>query len=66
MPQRSHTRRRAAPRPGGSSAGWPQREQKLIGFGRGPSIEGDDRSIRVKAVTHGDQNTEASPPLALR
>ena len=66
MPQRAQTRLRSSGRPGGSSAGWPQREQKRIGFGR-PSPAGvHDRSIRIRAVTPGDCNTEGAAPPALR
>ena len=65
MPQRSQMRLRSSGRPGGSSAGCPQREQKRIGLGR-PSPAGvHDRSIRIRAVTLGDRNTEASAPPAL-
>src|SRR5829696_6663901 len=65
MPQRVQTRLRSSGRPGGSSAGWPQREQKRIGLGR-PSPAGvHDRSIRIRAVTLDDCNTEGlSPPTA--
>ena len=60
MPQRPQTRLRSSGCPGGSSAGWPQREQKRIGFGR-PSPTGvQDRSIRMRAVTPGDRNTEGA------
>src|SRR3954449_7918744 len=65
MPHRSQTRLRSSGCPGGSSAGWPQREQNRIGFGR-PSPTGvHDRSIRRRAVTPSDHNTKAmcSPPL---
>jgi hypothetical protein len=65
MPQRAHMRFRNSGRPGGSSAGCPQREQKRIGLGR-PSPAGvHDRSIRIRAVTLGDCNTEASAPPAM-
>src|SRR4051794_25722284 len=58
MPQRSQTRFRSSGWPGGSSAGWPQREQNRIGLGR-PSPTGvHDRSIRMRAVTPSDHNTE--------
>src|SRR5215211_1399264 len=65
MPHRSQMRLRSSGCPGGSSAGWPQREQNRIGFGR-PSPTGvHDRSIRMRAVTPSDHNTKAicSPPL---
>src|SRR5215213_5363833 len=61
MPQRSQTRLRSSGRPGGSSAGWPQREQKRIGLGRPCPIGIHDRSIRMRAVTLGDCNTEPHP-----
>jgi hypothetical protein len=51
-------RRRSSGLPGGSSAGWPQCEQKRIGLGRSPPVGTNDRSIRIRAVTPGDQNTE--------
>src|SRR6188508_1297005 len=58
MPHRSQTRFRSSGWPGGSSAGWPQREQNRIGLGR-PSPTGvHDRSIRMRAVTPSDHNTE--------
>src|SRR5829696_8656791 len=62
MPQRAQTRLRNSGRPGGSSAGWPQREQKRIGLGRPPPVGIHDRSIRMRAVTLGDCNTEAPRP----
>src|SRR6266540_613884 len=65
MPQRSQTRFLSSGRPGGSSAGWPQREQKRIGVGRPCPTGVHDRSIRMRAVTLGDHNMEApSPPGA--
>src|SRR5215207_9594183 len=60
IPQRPQTRLRNSGRPGGSSAGWPQREQKRIGLGRPPPVGVHDRSIRMRAVTLGDCNTEAA------
>jgi hypothetical protein len=65
MPQQSQTRLRSSGRPGGSSAGWPQREQKRIGLGRPCPTGAHDRSIRISAVTLGDCNTEAQPPPGL-
>src|SRR5918999_2582272 len=63
IPQRSQTRRRSSGRPGGSSEGWPQREQKRIGRWRpSPGAAVHDRSIRMRAVTRSDQNTE---PVAM-
>jgi hypothetical protein len=59
MPQRSQTRFLSSGRPGGSSAGWPQREQKRIGLGRPSPVGAHDRSIRIRAVTPSDHNTEA-------
>jgi hypothetical protein len=66
IPQRSQTRRGTAGRPGGSSPGWPQREQKRIGLGRPPSACVHDRSIRMRAVTPGDQSMPALKLLRLR
>src|SRR5262245_16573498 len=62
MPQRSQTRLRSSGRPGGSSAGCPQREQKRMGFWRPCPTGVQDRSIRMRAVTLGDCNTEAQSP----
>src|ERR671916_2737344 len=59
IPQRSQTRFRSSGRPGGSSAGCRQREQKRIGLGRPSPAGAHDRSIRMRAVTPGDCNTEA-------
>jgi hypothetical protein len=57
MPQREQTRLRSSGRPGGSSLGCPQREQKRIGRGLPPPVGVHDRSMRMSAVTRGDQNT---------
>jgi hypothetical protein len=57
MPQRAQTRLRSSGRPGGSSLGCPQREQKRIGLGRSSPVGIHDRSMRMSAVTPGDQNT---------
>src|ERR671921_352542 len=66
MPHWPQTRFRSSGRPGGSSAGWPQREQNRIGFGR-PSPAGvHDRSMRMRAVTPGDCNTEATASPGMR
>src|SRR5687768_5136208 len=64
IPQRSQTRFRSSGRPGGSSAGCPQREQKRIGFGRPSPTGAQDRSIRMRAVTPSDHNTEGRSPPA--
>src|ERR687891_868093 len=58
--QRSQMRRRSSGRPGGSSAGCPQLEQKRIGLGRSPPLGTNERSIRMRAVTRGDENTEVN------
>ena len=58
MPQRSQTRFRSSGWPGGSSAGWPQREQNRIGLGRPTPTGVHDLSIRMRAVTPSDHNTE--------
>src|ERR671923_1225181 len=65
MPQRSQTRRRSSGRPGGSSEGCPQREQKRIGCCRPrPGAGVHARSIRMSAVTRSDHNTEPTAPPA--
>ena len=53
MPQRPQTRLLSSGRPGGSSEGCPQREQKRIGFARRPPspLGVQDLSIRIRAVT---------------
>src|SRR4051812_19645676 len=66
MPQRSQTRFRSSGRPGGSSAGWPHREQKRIGLGLPWPSGVHDRSIRMRAVTPSDHNTEAMFAPAVR
>ena len=64
MPQRPQTRVRSSGRPGGSSLGYPQREQNRIGRGLPPPVVVHDRSMRMSAVTPGDQNTDFGLALA--
>ena len=64
IPQRVQTRLRSSGRPGGSSLGCPQREQNRIGRGLPPPVVVHDRSIRMSAVTPGDQNTDFALSLA--
>ena len=64
MPQRAQTRLRSSGLPGGSSLGWPQREQKRIGLGLPPPAGVHDRSMRMSAVTPSDQNTDRTASRA--
>ena len=64
MPQRAQTRFRSSGRPGGSSLGYPQREQNRIGRGLPLPVGVHDRSMRISAVTPGDQNTDFAVSLA--
>src|ERR671919_2486442 len=63
--QRSQILRRSSGRPAGSSAGCPQWEQKRIGLGRSPPVGTTERSIRMRAVTRGDENTEVDELVQL-
>src|SRR5829696_3140307 len=66
MPQRWQTRRLTSIRPRRGSPGCAQREQKRIGRGSPGPAAVPDRSIRMRAVTPGDENTEAPLPPTLR